>query len=310
MNTPPIARSAVRGTGSINNTTSGEGAGSVRTIKTPSYEITIKKGEVIITNPQTGASVRAWGDPHLTTSDGDQMKFHKDNLTIDLPDGTKVTIKPTSLDANGLSYIDSVAVMNGSKAYVIGNLDPRNTTAVPTQQHYDSVSAVRGLDRTWDDGTVLSVGSDVDDLRATSDVNRLLGQLESGEESVDGLGGRSSDAYRPYEIDESSDVTLTLDGLELKRQDLKRQLQAAIASDDKAGIVEFQEKLADVKNAVDTTLAFEQAEIEFLFPIIAAEVSHVYRHAGMFARTSTGAIVHVLCEMGGITKDLGTLGEQ
>jgi hypothetical protein len=261
--TSALSHNTVRGTGSVTQTITGEGAQAVRTIKTPGYEITIQKGEVIITNTATGASVRAWGDPHLHTSDGDQMKFHKDNLTIDLPDGTKVTIKPTAVNEQGVAYIDSVAVMNGSKAYVVGNLDPRNTSATPSEQHYDSVSAVRGLDRTWHDGTVLTVGNDVDDLRTTTKESRNVGWMPTGgEEDLDGLGGLSQNAYRPYDIDETNDVGRTLDDLELQRQDLKSQLQAAIRNNDQAKMVELQEQLSQNKSMMDTTIAYAQAETE------------------------------------------------
>ena len=67
-------------------------AGNV--IRTGRYDITVSKGEVKVYDRQTKTWVRAWGDPHLHTSDGDKAQFHKDNVTLDLPDGTKVTIRP------------------------------------------------------------------------------------------------------------------------------------------------------------------------------------------------------------------------
>ena len=54
-------------------------------IDTGRYRISVRRGEVKIYDKQTNTWVRAWGDPHLHTSDGDKAQFHKDNLTIDLP---------------------------------------------------------------------------------------------------------------------------------------------------------------------------------------------------------------------------------
>lgn len=263
MSVAPVNTSQVRGTSQITQSTRGEGANAVRTIRTPDYEIAIEKGEVTIRNPKTGASVRAWGDPHLHTSDGDRMKFHTDNLTIDLPDGTKVTIVPTPVDAQGVSYIESVVVMNGSKAFVVGNLDPRNATAVPTERSYDSASAVRGLDRSIHDGTVLTVGRDVDDLRAVSKMNHVLGQLENDhEESLDGLGGASSNAYRAYDVDDSNELRSTLDELDRQAEELQDKITQAARNGDSNAMQEYQRKLSELRSVKDTLIAFDQAEIQ------------------------------------------------
>lgn len=263
MSIAAVQSSQVRGTSQITQSTRGEGASAIRTIRTPDYEIVIQKGEVTIRNPKTGASVRAWGDPHLHTSDGDRMKFHTDNLTIDLPDGTKVTIKPTPVDGNGVSYIDSVAVMNGSKALVVGNLDPRNESAVPTERSYDSAGAVRGLDRSWHDGTVLHVGKDVDDLRATAKPNALLGQQQDGgEQSLDGMGGLSANNYRAYDVDDSSKLVNTLDELDRQANDLEDKITKAAKEGDSAAMQQYQRKLSELRSMKDTLIAFDQAEIQ------------------------------------------------
>ena len=61
------------------------------TYQTHRYRIEVTNGEVKVFDLKTKTSIRAWGDPHLHTSDGDKMQFHKNNVTIDLEDGTKLT---------------------------------------------------------------------------------------------------------------------------------------------------------------------------------------------------------------------------
>jgi hypothetical protein len=91
-------------------------------IDTGKYEIVVSKDEVIVKDKETGKWFRVWGDPHLETSDGDKLGFTQDNLTIDLPDGTKITIVPTEANADGVAYIDTLYVMQGSKAVEVENI--------------------------------------------------------------------------------------------------------------------------------------------------------------------------------------------
>lgn len=159
------------------------------TIDTGRYLVECKENEVRIFDKQTNTWVKAWGDPHLVTSDGDKGQFHE-NLTIDLQDGTKVTIKTTPKDANGVAWVDAVAVMKGENAVVAtGFHDGKaGVNMGNVLRNADSV------DRMWADGTVLRAGHQVDDLTFARDGREILGtdpKARWGEHNLDGKGGVS-----------------------------------------------------------------------------------------------------------------------
>ncbi len=156
--------------------------------ETQRYLISVKNGEVEVFDKQTKTSVKAWGDPHLTTGDGDKMQFQKDNLTLDLADGTKLTIKPTAPNADGISTIDSLAIMTPSGGELVENI----TNAPTAGKHFDSSLE---LDQLWNDGTVLRAGNQVDDLFYASNGQQIVGgdpTARFGEVNLDGAGGHSA----------------------------------------------------------------------------------------------------------------------
>lgn len=157
------------------------------TIKAGNYDITVNKDEVIVRDRTTGKEFRAWGDPHLTTGDGDRMSFTKDNLTIDLPGGVKLTIKPTPEDANGVAWIDQVAVMAGTEGVIAEGV---HSDQGPTIGAVQDGSVV---DELLVEGTVLHTGAEIDDL-ILSDGTELTGgdpAARWGEHNLDGRGGTS-----------------------------------------------------------------------------------------------------------------------
>ncbi|MEZ6196750.1 MAG: DUF1521 domain-containing protein [Planctomycetota bacterium] len=157
------------------------------TIDTGRYDVTIVKDEVKIFDKDTNTWVKAWGDPHLNTSDGDATHFHYDNLTIDLPDGTKVTISPTEVNANGVSWVDKVAIMKGDQAIVVENV--HGSGAIQFGPIADNAALV---DQLFADGTVLRAGAEVDDLHfvnADGKETELAGDLLV---TLDDLGGYSA----------------------------------------------------------------------------------------------------------------------
>jgi len=156
-------------------------------IATPRYDVHVEKGSVKIFDRETKTWVRAWGDPHLHTSDGDKAQFHKDNLTIELQDGTKVTIVPTKPDANGISLVDQVAVMNGRQGVVSTGI---SSNAGPKTGNVEGNA--RKIDDLHQDGTVLVAGNEVDDLRFEVDGKEIAGGDATqrwGEHLLDGKGG-------------------------------------------------------------------------------------------------------------------------
>ena len=164
-------------------------------IDTGNYRIEASKDRVRIQDKETGKWVEAWGDPHFRTSDGDKAQFHEENLTLDLPDGTKVTITPTEKNSRGLSYIDQVIVTKGDEAVVMSGIHDGkiNHTGV-----MDGEGVADGVDLSFEDGTVLEVGDELDDLFFTDEngdrTEELVGQDRTqrfNEWMLDGRGGAS-----------------------------------------------------------------------------------------------------------------------
>lgn len=177
-------------------------------IDTGRYLISAKEGEVKVFDKKTRTWVRAWGDPHLHTSDGDKAQFQKDNLTIDLEDGTKITIKVTKPNKDGISLIDAVAVMKGSQAVVVDGL----SDGKPGVKVGNVLNNADALDAAWDDGTVLRAGHEVDDLTFARNGQEIVGtdpKARWGEHVLDGHGGVS--VNRP-------DAPQQADGVEAPRR--------------------------------------------------------------------------------------------
>ncbi|MEL6478275.1 MAG: DUF1521 domain-containing protein [Pseudomonadota bacterium] len=165
------------------------------TVDTGRYTIEATHNTVKIKDNETGKWIKAWGDPHLHTSDGDKAQFHEDNLTIDLPDGTKVTLQPTEKNGNGLSFVDKVAITKGDEAVVISGV---HDNKISNTGVLDGDGAADGVDLSFEDGTVLEVGDELDDLFFTDEngdrLEELVGQDPTqrfNEWMLDGRGGAS-----------------------------------------------------------------------------------------------------------------------
>ena len=164
------------------------------TYQTYRYKIEVKNGQVEVFDLKTKTSVKAWGDPHLHTSDGDKMQFHKGNVTIDLEDGTKLTLKPTAPNAQGISLVDGVQIMTPKGGVQVDNIS--GPGGPKGRMFADSAR----LDRAWADGTVLEARGEVDDLFFKTGKEVVGGDPTQrwGEHLLDGKGGRSDiDFGRP-----------------------------------------------------------------------------------------------------------------
>ena len=158
-------------------------------IDTGRYEVEVKDDQVWIRDRHTNTWVKLWGDPHGETSDGDKFQFHE-NCTFDLPDGTKISIKTTPKGADGIAFIDSVAVMNGKQGIEVNGVHD-GQSGVQMGQLTNDVAA---LDAKYADGTVLTVGpqGQIDDLFTSK--GEIVGKDKTqrwDEHNVDGLGGKS-----------------------------------------------------------------------------------------------------------------------
>jgi len=155
-----------------------------KTWKDDRYEFKFSKGELLITDTTNGSTSKIWGDPHLWTGDDDKLGFHKENLTLDLKNGTKLTLIPTEVDANGVSWLDKVQIMTPKRAIVVGEISGTGPQVI--ERSKDSAS----IDKTAIDGNVLVAGDEVDDWFTT--MGKELAGTDGGKDiQLDGLGGES-----------------------------------------------------------------------------------------------------------------------
>lgn len=183
----------LNGLGSLDGVGRGQERGLRRegnTINAGRYEITIRRDEVIIRDRINGEHSRIWGDPHLHTGDGDRASFTNDNLTLDLPGGVKITIKPTAPDANGASWIDQVGVMYRDKGMIARGV--HDGAPVFTGEMSSAT-----VDQLLPDGTVLHTNGSIDDWIFADGTEMTGGDANArwGEHNLDGRGGVSRNNF-------------------------------------------------------------------------------------------------------------------
>lgn len=105
----------------------GAGGGLTRSgndsVKTPEYTITASTkndGSLTVTNNQTKQSFEIWGDPHIKVNGHNIAQFQKDDLNIQLQDGTVIHIQPTATNSKGKSHIAQVSITLGNEAVTMG----------------------------------------------------------------------------------------------------------------------------------------------------------------------------------------------
>ncbi len=152
-------------------------------IKTERYDITVTKDKVSIRDRECGSYVEAWGDPHLWTGDGDKFMFTQDNLTIDLPDGTKLTIEPTEAQGN-VSWVEKLHVMNGDNVLSVEGI---HSAAEPVFGELGFNAA--DVDAAVEDGIVLYAERSIDDLLSRETGEELIST--QFERLLDGMRGQS-----------------------------------------------------------------------------------------------------------------------
>lgn len=92
---------------------------SNNTVDTGRYLITASKdrdGSLTIHDKETGEDLVIWGDPHVEADGKHVADFQKDNLSIQLQDGTTIYLKPTDQNSNGKAWLDQVAITKGDDA--------------------------------------------------------------------------------------------------------------------------------------------------------------------------------------------------
>ena len=161
------------------------------TVDTGRYTITASKddgGTVKVFDKESNTFVKAFGDPHLVTSDGDKANFQKSGLSIELPDGTSVHMKPTAADDKGVSFLDSCMVEKDGQAVTMNGL---HTGEMQTSGVQDGADEMR-QDYMTQGQTVLDASDkSVADLFMTAADGTRTNELKSPdkETALDGKGG-------------------------------------------------------------------------------------------------------------------------
>jgi len=82
-----------------------------------------RNSQFILTNKATGETTRIWGDPHVEV-DGKAVGDFYGTMTLNLDDGTKITINTTPYSAgNGMTLSSRLTITQGDRAMVISGLD-------------------------------------------------------------------------------------------------------------------------------------------------------------------------------------------
>lgn len=89
------------------------------------YTLDLNKADssFVLTNKATGETTRIWGDPHFEIN-GQQIGMFKGPMTLNLDDGTKITIYPkSSTDGKNVSYTNQLVITRGDRALGVTGLD-------------------------------------------------------------------------------------------------------------------------------------------------------------------------------------------
>src|SRR5262249_38317515 len=130
---------------------------------------TDNSGTLTVTDNQTGKSFKVWGDPHISTDNGQTADFQHSPATFKLPDGTEITVDPTNNP--GVNTINNVTITKGNDAVTMtgfnGNLQ---TTHLPGEGRY--------LDATTPDGTDVFAGPGGIDNLTFADGTPISGDID------------------------------------------------------------------------------------------------------------------------------------
>jgi uncharacterized membrane protein YebE (DUF533 family) len=107
------------------------------TIDLGNYTLDLKEGnsEFVVTNKETGEKTRIWGDPHFEHNGSHVGDFYG-TTTLNLADGTKITINTTPFEAggNGTTLSSTLTITQGDRAMRITGLDQNKLGDLNIQQ--------------------------------------------------------------------------------------------------------------------------------------------------------------------------------
>lgn len=111
------------------------------------YTLDLNEGnsEFTLTNKQTGEKTRIWGDPHVEV-DGKHVGDFYGTMTLNLDDGTKITINTTPFNAgNGMTLSNRLTITQGDRAMVVSGLDQNTLGDLQIRQAPIGGQLIEGL---------------------------------------------------------------------------------------------------------------------------------------------------------------------
>jgi hypothetical protein len=113
-------------------------------------------GTLTVKDTTNGETFTVWGDPHINTSTGGTADFQHEPVTFKLPDGTEITVEPTS--NSGVNTIKEVVITKGREMVTMTGFTTGHVTT--TQPHQEPVG-VTGINP----GIVITAkNGNIDDL--------------------------------------------------------------------------------------------------------------------------------------------------
>ena len=146
--------------GSFSYQVTGQGTASIDLGDGYTLRIDQANSEIDLVDSNTGNTTTIWGDPHMGMNGNDNAFQFTGNVTLNLPDGTKITLQTTPWQSNPNAYlVQNVVVTRGSQAIVVDDMDQNsNDLGKMTIQQYDSAGQLERLLNP--DGTELYLNSD------------------------------------------------------------------------------------------------------------------------------------------------------
>jgi hypothetical protein len=192
----PVTTAASSDPAGSDPTSSGSGLTvSGNSVNTGEYTITAGTGDdgsLTITNNQTGQSTEVWGDPHIKVNGQDTADFQKDDLNIQLQDGTVIHIQPTATNSSGVAHIAQVSITQGDQTVTMGGTGANGfADGVDTSGVMNDASFQTGL---YNTPTATDITLGADGNLYYNNANGSMGAeitpaSGGGETDLDGAGG-------------------------------------------------------------------------------------------------------------------------
>ncbi len=179
------------------NTPSASGGLTVSgdSVNTGEYTITASTkndGSLTITNNVTHQSTEVWGDPHIKVNGQNIAQFQKDNLNIQLQDGTVIHIQPTATNSKGVSHIAQVSITRGNEAVTMGGTGAKGFANGVTLSGVMNDGRYQSALYNTPTATDITLGADGDLYynNANGSMGReITPNAQGGQTDLDGAGG-------------------------------------------------------------------------------------------------------------------------